>query len=67
MFKAILIERDSESYRATLDESSRCAAAGGVGSIAVALLSTPGFRVAAVTGRRAESDFLKQSSIRNGR
>lgn len=34
-------------------------AAGGVGTIAVALLSKLGFRVAAVTGRAAESDFLK--------
>jgi acrylyl-CoA reductase (NADPH) len=35
-------------------------AAGGVGSIAVALLSKLGFRVAAMTGRPAESDFLTQ-------
>ena len=35
-------------------------AAGGVGSIAVALLSKLGFHVAAMTGRMAESDFLKQ-------
>src|ERR1700722_7070012 len=35
-------------------------AAGGVGSIAVALLSKLGFHVAAMTGRPAESDFLKQ-------
>jgi acrylyl-CoA reductase (NADPH) len=35
-------------------------AAGGVGSIAVALLSQLGFRVAAMTGRPAESEFLKQ-------
>jgi acrylyl-CoA reductase (NADPH) len=35
-------------------------AAGGVGSIAVALLSQLGFRVAAMTGRTAESEFLKQ-------
>ena len=35
-------------------------AAGGVGSVAVALLSRLGFRVAAMTGRPAESDFLKQ-------
>jgi acrylyl-CoA reductase (NADPH) len=35
-------------------------AAGGVGSIAVAVLSKLGFRVAAVTGRPGESDFLKQ-------
>ncbi len=35
-------------------------AAGGVGSIAVALLSKLGFRVAAMTGRPAESDFLRQ-------
>jgi len=35
-------------------------AAGGVGSIAVALLSKLGFRVAAMTGRPAEADFLKQ-------
>ncbi len=35
-------------------------AAGGVGSIAVALLSKLGFRVAAMTGRPAESDFLKR-------
>jgi acrylyl-CoA reductase (NADPH) len=35
-------------------------AAGGVGSIAVALLSKLGFRVAAMTGRPAESDFLRE-------
>jgi acrylyl-CoA reductase (NADPH) len=35
-------------------------ATGGVGSIAVAVLSKLGFRVAAVTGRPSESDFLKQ-------
>jgi acrylyl-CoA reductase (NADPH) len=35
-------------------------AAGGVGSIAVALLSKCGFRVVAMTGRPAESDFLTQ-------
>jgi acrylyl-CoA reductase (NADPH) len=35
-------------------------AAGGVGSVAVALLSKLGFHVAAMTGRPAESDFLKQ-------
>jgi acrylyl-CoA reductase (NADPH) len=35
-------------------------AAGGVGSVALAVLSKLGFRVAAVTGRPAESDFLKQ-------
>jgi acrylyl-CoA reductase (NADPH) len=35
-------------------------AAGGVGSVAVALLSKLGFRVAAMTGRPAQSDFLKQ-------
>jgi acrylyl-CoA reductase (NADPH) len=35
-------------------------AAGGVGSVAVALLSKLGFRVAAMTGRPAESDFLTQ-------
>jgi acrylyl-CoA reductase (NADPH) len=35
-------------------------AAGGVGSIAVALLSKLGFRVAAMTGRPAEADFLRQ-------
>src|ERR1700735_966187 len=35
-------------------------AAGGVGSVAIALLSKLGFRVAAMTGRPAESDFLKQ-------
>ncbi len=34
-------------------------AAGGVGSIAVALLSKLGFRVAAMTGRPAEADYLK--------
>ena len=34
-------------------------AAGGVGSIAVALLSKLGFRVAAMTGRPAEADFLR--------
>jgi acrylyl-CoA reductase (NADPH) len=35
-------------------------AAGGVGSVAIALLSKLGFRVAAMTGRPAESDFLRQ-------
>ena len=35
-------------------------AAGGVGSVAVAVLSKLGFRVAAVTGRPAEADFLRQ-------
>jgi acrylyl-CoA reductase (NADPH) len=35
-------------------------AAGGVGSVAVAVLSKLGFQVAAVTGRPAEADFLKQ-------
>ena len=35
-------------------------AAGGVGSVAIAILSKLGFHVAAMTGRPAESDFLKQ-------
>jgi acrylyl-CoA reductase (NADPH) len=35
-------------------------AAGGVGSVAIALLSKLGFRVVAMTGRAAEADFLKQ-------
>ncbi len=35
-------------------------AAGGVGSVAVALLSRLGFRVAAMTGRPVESDFLRE-------
>jgi acrylyl-CoA reductase (NADPH) len=35
-------------------------AAGGVGSVAVALLSKLGFRVAAMTGRASESDFLRE-------
>jgi acrylyl-CoA reductase (NADPH) len=35
-------------------------AAGGVGSIAVAILSKLGFRVVAMTGRPAEADFLQQ-------
>src|SRR6204780_4565786 len=35
-------------------------AAGGVGSVAVALLSKLGFRVAAMTGRPAETEFLRQ-------
>ena len=35
-------------------------AAGGVGSIAVALLSNLGFRVAAMTGRPDQADFLQQ-------
>jgi acrylyl-CoA reductase (NADPH) len=35
-------------------------AAGGVGSVAVAILSKLGFRVAAATGRAAEGDFLKR-------
>jgi acrylyl-CoA reductase (NADPH) len=35
-------------------------AAGGVGSVAIAVLAKLGFRVAAVTGRPAEADFLKR-------
>ena len=35
-------------------------AAGGVGSVAVAVLAKLGFRVAAVTGRAAEAEFLKR-------
>ncbi len=35
-------------------------AAGGVGSVAVAVLSKLGFRVAAVTGRPAEAEYLRQ-------
>jgi acrylyl-CoA reductase (NADPH) len=35
-------------------------AAGGVGSIAVAVLAKLGFRVVAVTGRAAEAEFLKR-------
>ena len=35
-------------------------AAGGVGSVAVALLSKLGFHVVAMTGRLAETEFLKQ-------
>lgn len=35
-------------------------AAGGVGSFAVALLAKAGWRVAAVTGRAAEADYLKR-------
>jgi acrylyl-CoA reductase (NADPH) len=35
-------------------------AAGGVGSIAVAILAKLGFRVVAMTGRPTEADFLKQ-------
>jgi acrylyl-CoA reductase (NADPH) len=35
-------------------------AAGGVGSVAVAVLAKLGYRVAAVTGRPAEGDFLKR-------
>jgi acrylyl-CoA reductase (NADPH) len=35
-------------------------AAGGVGSIAVAVLAKLGYRVVAVTGRPAEADFLKR-------
>jgi acrylyl-CoA reductase (NADPH) len=34
--------------------------AGGVGSVAVAVLAKLGFRVVAVTGRAAEADFLKR-------
>jgi acrylyl-CoA reductase (NADPH) len=34
-------------------------AAGGVGSVAIAVLSKLGFRVAAITGRRTEAEFLK--------
>lgn len=35
-------------------------AAGGVGSVAIALLSKLGFQVAAMTGRPAQADFLRQ-------
>jgi acrylyl-CoA reductase (NADPH) len=35
-------------------------AAGGVGSFAVALLARAGWRVAAVTGRESEADYLRQ-------
>jgi acrylyl-CoA reductase (NADPH) len=35
-------------------------AAGGVGSVAIAVLAKLGFRVVAVTGRPAETDFLKR-------
>jgi acrylyl-CoA reductase (NADPH) len=35
-------------------------ATGGVGSIAIALLAKRGFRVAAATGKAAESDYLKR-------
>jgi acrylyl-CoA reductase (NADPH) len=35
-------------------------AAGGVGSVAVAVLSKLGYKVVAMTGRAAEADFLKQ-------
>jgi acrylyl-CoA reductase (NADPH) len=35
-------------------------AAGGVGSVAIALLSKLGYRVAASTGRTAEADYLRQ-------
>jgi acrylyl-CoA reductase (NADPH) len=35
-------------------------AAGGVGSVAIAVLAKLGFRVVAVTGRPAEADFLKR-------
>jgi acrylyl-CoA reductase (NADPH) len=35
-------------------------AAGGVGSVAVAVLAKLGFRVVAVTGRAAEAEFLKR-------
>src|SRR5271166_3213796 len=35
-------------------------AAGGVGSVAIAILSKCGFQVAAVTGRRGEADYLKK-------
>jgi acrylyl-CoA reductase (NADPH) len=35
-------------------------AAGGVGSVAIALLSKLGFKVAAMTGRPSQSDFLRQ-------
>ena len=38
-------------------------AAGGVGSVAVALLAKLGYTVAAVTGRPAEADYLRQMAI----
>lgn len=40
-------------------------AAGGVGSVAVAMLSKLGFEVAAVTGRPQEADFLTQLGARH--
>jgi acrylyl-CoA reductase (NADPH) len=38
-------------------------AAGGVGSVAVALLATRGYRVAAVTGRPETGDYLRQLGV----
>lgn len=40
-------------------------AAGGVGSVAIAILSKLGYSVTAVTGRRAEQDFLKSLGASN--
>ena len=39
-------------------------AAGGVGSVAIAILSRCGFQVTAVTGRRGEADYLKKLGAR---
>jgi acrylyl-CoA reductase (NADPH) len=61
-YTAMLCVMTLERYGVTPDggEILVTGAAGGVGSVAVALLSKLGFRVAAMTGRPAEAEFLKQ-------
>jgi acrylyl-CoA reductase (NADPH) len=58
MLCVIALERHGVSP--TSGEILVTGAAGGVGSVAVAVLAKLGYRVAAVTGRPAEVDFLKR-------
>jgi acrylyl-CoA reductase (NADPH) len=59
MLCVIALER--HGLRSSGGEILVTGAAGGVGSVAVAVLSKLGFKVVAVTGRPAEADFLKRS------
>jgi acrylyl-CoA reductase (NADPH) len=58
MLCVIALER--HGLRSSGGEILVTGAAGGVGSVAVAVLSKLGFKVVAVTGRPAEADFLKR-------
>ncbi|MGC1523346.1 MAG: MDR family oxidoreductase [Steroidobacteraceae bacterium] len=58
MLCVIALER--QGVRPDSGEILVTGAAGGVGSVAVAVLAKLGFRVAAMTGRPAEADYLKR-------